>query len=97
MKDTKPAKMPMGTDGHLDLDKGGMSVDQKAYWSMIGSVGACFIAEGPLRRSTFERSAYNQTQREGTRRSYDPGGFGIATCLETKGCTDLKRKRPISP
>jgi hypothetical protein len=30
MKDAKPAKTPMGTDGHLDLDKGGKSVDQKA-------------------------------------------------------------------
>jgi hypothetical protein len=38
MKDTKPAKMPMGTDEHLDLDKGGKSVDQKAYRSMIGSL-----------------------------------------------------------
>jgi hypothetical protein len=38
MKDTKPAKMPMGTDGHLDLDKGGKSVDQKAYRFMIGSL-----------------------------------------------------------
>jgi hypothetical protein len=31
MKDAKLAKTPMGTDGHLDLDKGGKSVDQKAY------------------------------------------------------------------
>jgi hypothetical protein len=38
MKDAKPAKTPMGTDVHLDLDKGGKSVDQKAYWSMIGSL-----------------------------------------------------------
>jgi hypothetical protein len=38
MKDAKPAKTPMGTDGHLDLDKGGNSVDQKAYRSMIGSL-----------------------------------------------------------
>jgi hypothetical protein len=37
MKDAKLAKTPMGTDGHLDLDKGGKSVDQKAYESMIGS------------------------------------------------------------
>jgi hypothetical protein len=28
---------PMGTDGHLDLNKGGKPVDQKAYRSMIGS------------------------------------------------------------
>jgi hypothetical protein len=26
----------MGTDGHVDLNKGGKSVDQKAYRSMIG-------------------------------------------------------------
>jgi hypothetical protein len=38
MKDAKPAKMPMETDGHLDLDKGGKSVDEKAYRSMIGSL-----------------------------------------------------------
>jgi hypothetical protein len=38
MKDAKPAKTPMGTDGHLDLDKGDKSIDQKAYRSMIGSL-----------------------------------------------------------
>jgi hypothetical protein len=38
MKDAKPAKTPMGTDGHVDLNKGGKSVDQKAYRSMIGSM-----------------------------------------------------------
>jgi hypothetical protein len=38
MKDAKPAKTPMGTDGHVDLNKGGNSVDQKAYRSMIGSL-----------------------------------------------------------
>jgi hypothetical protein len=38
MKDAKPAKTPMGTDGHLDLDMGGKSVDQKVYLSMIGSL-----------------------------------------------------------
>jgi hypothetical protein len=37
MKDAKLAKTPMGTDGHLDLDKGGKSVDQKTYRSMTGS------------------------------------------------------------
>jgi hypothetical protein len=36
MKDAKPAKTPMGTDGHVDLNKGGKSVDQKAYRSIIG-------------------------------------------------------------
>jgi hypothetical protein len=38
MKDAKPVKTPMGTDRHLYLDKGGKSVDQKAYRSMIGSL-----------------------------------------------------------
>jgi hypothetical protein len=38
MKDAKPAKTPMGTDGHLDLNKGGKSIDQKTCWSMIGSL-----------------------------------------------------------
>jgi hypothetical protein len=38
MKDAKPTKTPMGTDGHIDLNKGGKSVDQKAYQSMIGSL-----------------------------------------------------------
>jgi hypothetical protein len=28
----------MGTNGHLDLDMGGTSVDQKVYHSMIGSL-----------------------------------------------------------
>jgi hypothetical protein len=38
MKDAKPIKTPMGTNGHLDLDKGGKSIDQKVYRSMIGSL-----------------------------------------------------------
>jgi hypothetical protein len=38
MKDAKPIKTPMGTNGHLDLDTGGKFVDQKVYWLMIGSL-----------------------------------------------------------
>jgi hypothetical protein len=38
MKDGKPIKTPMGTNGHLDLDTGGKSVDQNVYRSMIGSL-----------------------------------------------------------
>jgi hypothetical protein len=48
MKDAKPAKTPMGTDGHVDLNKGGKSVDQKAYRSMIGCGGQ--ISPGSTRR-----------------------------------------------
>jgi hypothetical protein len=36
MKDAKPIKTPMGTNGHLDT--GGKSIDQKVYRSMIGSL-----------------------------------------------------------
>jgi hypothetical protein len=38
MDKAKPIKTPMGTNGHLDLDLGGTSVDQKVYCSMIGSL-----------------------------------------------------------
>jgi hypothetical protein len=38
IKDAKPIKIPMGTNGHLDLDNGGKSVDRKVYRSMTGSL-----------------------------------------------------------
>jgi hypothetical protein len=38
MKDAKPIKTPMGTNGHLDLNTGGKAIDQKLYRSMIGSL-----------------------------------------------------------
>jgi hypothetical protein len=38
MKNAKPIKTPMGTNGHLELDTRGKSVDQKLYRSMIGSL-----------------------------------------------------------
>jgi hypothetical protein len=46
MKDAKPIKTPMGTNGHLDLDIGGKSVGQKVYLSMIGSL-LCLCASRP--------------------------------------------------
>jgi hypothetical protein len=54
-------------------------------------LGVCFVVEGPVRRNTFGRSTQKQRQ------SYHLGSFGIVTRLETKGCTDLKMKRPIGP
>jgi hypothetical protein len=44
MKNGKPIKTPMGTNGHLDLDMGGKFVDQKVYRSMIGSLFYLFIS-----------------------------------------------------
>jgi hypothetical protein len=31
MENAKPIKTPMGTNGHINLDKGGKSIDQKVY------------------------------------------------------------------
>ncbi len=36
MDNAKPIKTPLGTNGHLDLNLGSTSVDQKVYCSMIG-------------------------------------------------------------
>jgi hypothetical protein len=63
-------------------------------WDVLG---AFFFAEGPLSKNTFGRVICKQTQHEGICRSYDPGSFGMTTNLETKGNTDLKRKRSFSP
>jgi hypothetical protein len=38
MDKAKPIKTPMGTNGHLDLDLGGTSIDQKVYRSIIVSL-----------------------------------------------------------
>ena len=38
MDECKPIKTPMLTNGHLDLDEGGNTVDQTLYRSMIGSL-----------------------------------------------------------
>jgi hypothetical protein len=46
MNKVKPIKTPMGTNGHLDLDLGGTSVDQKEYRSIIGFL-LYLCASGP--------------------------------------------------
>jgi hypothetical protein len=38
MDKAKPIKTPMDTNGHLDLDVGGKSMDQKVYHSITGSL-----------------------------------------------------------
>jgi hypothetical protein len=38
MDNAKPIRTPMGTNGYLDLDLEGTSVDQKVYKFMIGSL-----------------------------------------------------------
>jgi hypothetical protein len=46
MDKAKPIKTPMDTNGHLDLDLGGTSVDQKVYHFMIGSHHRGSLFEG---------------------------------------------------
>jgi hypothetical protein len=38
MNNAKPIKTPMPSNGHLDLNEEGKSIDQKLYRSMIGSL-----------------------------------------------------------
>jgi hypothetical protein len=38
MENAKPIKTPMPTNGHLDLNEDGKTVDKKVYRSMIGSL-----------------------------------------------------------
>jgi hypothetical protein len=38
MNNAKPIKTPMPSNGHLDLNEEGKSIDQKVYHSMIGSL-----------------------------------------------------------
>jgi hypothetical protein len=54
-------------------------------------LGVYFVAEGPVRRNTFERSTKKKS------RSYHPGSFCIVTHLKTKGGTDLKMKKTNWP
>jgi hypothetical protein len=46
MDKVKPIKTLMGINGHLDLDMGGKSIDQKVYCSMIGSL-ICLCVSRP--------------------------------------------------
>jgi hypothetical protein len=46
MDKAKPIKTPMGTNGHLDLDLGGTSVDHRVYRFMIGSL-LCLCSSRP--------------------------------------------------
>jgi hypothetical protein len=52
MKDAKPIKTPMGTNGHLDLDMGGKSVDQKLE-SKASSTFHAFVSAGCAMTSRF--------------------------------------------
>jgi hypothetical protein len=60
----KPAKTPMGTDGHVDLNKGGKSVDQKAYRSMIESLLYLWASRPDIMLSVCIRTRFQSDPRE---------------------------------
>jgi hypothetical protein len=60
-------------------------------------LGACLFTETPPSKNTFGSMICELTQYKGKSRSYNSESFGIMTRLETKGGTDLKRKRLFSP
>jgi hypothetical protein len=64
MKDAKLAKTPMGTDGHVDLNKEDKSVDQKAYWSMIGSLLYLCASRPDIMLSVCMRARFQSNPRE---------------------------------
>jgi hypothetical protein len=64
MKDAKPTKTSMGTDGHVDLNKGGKSVDQKAYQSMIGSLLYLYASRPDLMLSVCMCARYQSNPKE---------------------------------
>jgi hypothetical protein len=64
MKDAKPVKIPMGTNGHVDLNKGGKSVDQKAYRSMIGSLLYLYASGPDIMLSVCMCARYQSDPRE---------------------------------
>jgi hypothetical protein len=64
MKDAKLAKMSMGIDGHRDLDKGGKSVDQKAYRSMIGSLLYLCASRSDIMLSVCMRARFQSDPKE---------------------------------
>jgi hypothetical protein len=53
MDKTKSIKTHMGTNGHLDLDLGGTSVDQKVYRSMIGSLLYLYVSKLDIMLSVY--------------------------------------------
>jgi hypothetical protein len=64
MKDAKPAKTPMGTYRHLDLNKGGKSVDQKAYRSMIDSLLYLCASRPDIMLSVCMRARFQSDPKE---------------------------------
>jgi hypothetical protein len=64
MKDAKPIKTPMATNGHFDLDEGGKPVDLKLYRSMIGSLLYLTVSRPDILFSVCMCEKFQATHRE---------------------------------
>jgi hypothetical protein len=63
MSNAKPIKTPMGTNGHLDLDMGSTSVDQKVYHFMLGSLFYLYASRLDIMLSVYVCKIPSCTQR----------------------------------
>jgi hypothetical protein len=63
MDKAKPIKTPMGTNGHLDLDMGGKSADQKVYRFIIRSLLYFCAFRSDIMLSVCVCKVSNYTQR----------------------------------
>jgi hypothetical protein len=79
MKNAKPIKTPMGTNGHLDLDTGGKSVDQKVYRSMIGSLLYLYASRPDIMLLVCMCARFQANPKEIHLRCKEngPGSFGL--------------------
>jgi hypothetical protein len=64
MDKAKPIKTPMGTNGHLDLDMGGKSIEQKVYRSMIGSLLYLCASRPDIMLSVFMWAKFQAAPKE---------------------------------
>jgi hypothetical protein len=64
----------MGTDGYLDLDNGGKSIDRKAYRSMIGSLLYLYASRPDIMLSVCMCARFQSNPKECHCRRFETGG-----------------------
>jgi hypothetical protein len=64
MNKAKPIKTPMETNGHLDLNMGDKSVDQKVYHSMIGLLLYLCASMPDITLSVYMCAGFQATSKE---------------------------------
>jgi hypothetical protein len=64
MDKATPIKTPMGTNSHLDLDMGSISVDQKVYRSIIGCLLYLYASRSDIMLSMCMCARFQATSKE---------------------------------